>query len=160
MSDTASCPVAFFFFLEIPRMFCYHEISISASPRMKSSEVAHILYLLCKKALYSYLVYTRQTLYLFIPCWLKYQFTRIVNPVIFAQKSNVTFFPACYPVTSAFQSCESFNYISAKSYVKHLPANDNFQFLSVITQSSHSVCTVNFFVLYIFFIFAHHRVPN
>lgn len=128
---------------------------------MKSSKVAHIPYLLCKKALYSYLVvYTRHPLYLFIPCWLKYQFTRIVNPVVFARKSNVTFFPAYYPVTSAFQSCESFSCISVKSYVKYLPANDHFQLLSVIAKPSHSVCTVNSFVLYIFFIFAHHRVPN
>lgn len=46
------------------------------------------------------------------------------------------------------------------SYVNCLTANDHFQFLSVITKSSHSICIVNIFVLYIFFTFAHHRVPN
>lgn len=107
MSDTAACPAAFFFPLEIPRMFCYREIG-KVHPL--------ILYQIWKKGLYSYLVvYTRHPLYLFIPCWLKYQFTRIVNPVLFARKSNVIFFLACYPVTSAFQSCKSFNYISGKT---------------------------------------------
>lgn len=118
---------------------------------MKTSKVAHILYPLRKKALYSYLVvYSRHPLYLFIPSWLKYQFTRIVNPVLFARKSNVTFFLACYPVTSAFQSCESFNYISVKTIMSNI-------FLLMIISN---FLTVNIFVLYICFIFAHHRVPN
>ena len=120
---------------------------------MKSSKVAHILHMLCKKALYSYLVVcTRHPLYLFVPCWLKYQFTGIVNPVLFAQKSNVTFFPECYPVTSAFQSCVSLNYISVKSYVRYLPANEHFQFLSIITKSLHSVAQLTF-LCFIYFLY-------
>lgn len=56
------------------------------------------------------------------------------------------------------QSCESFNHISVKTLSSIFPLMIASNF-SVITKSSHSVCTINNFVLYIF-IFAHHRVPN
>lgn len=138
-------------------MFYYHQIAKSALPRMKSSEAAHILYLLGKKALYSDLVvHIRHPL--FIPCWLKYQFTRSVKPVLLTRKSNVTFFLACYPIISVLQSCESCNHISVKtlSSIFLLMIASNF---SVITKSSHSVCTINNFGFYIF-IFSHHRVSN
>lgn len=126
---------------------------------MKSSEAAYILYLLGKKALYSHLVvHIRHPLHLLIPCWLKYQFTRIVKPVLLTQKSNVAFFLACYPVISVFQSCASFNHISVKTLSSIFPLMITSNF-SVSTKSSHNVRTVNNFVLYIF-IFAHHRVPN
>lgn len=143
-----------FFLLRNPQNVLLPWNPCSASPRTKSSEVAQFFYLLRKKALYSYLaVCTTHPLYPFIPCWLKYQLTRIVNPVFFAWKSNVTSFFSWHFSISVTWIIQL--YFSKNSYKKNLPANDHFQFLSVITKYFHPVCTVNSFGFYMFFIFAH-----
>lgn len=139
-SHLPSCFLFFFSFLRNPQNVLLPWNPCSASPRMKSSEVAHFFYLLRKKALYLYLaVCTTHPLYPFIPCWLKYQLTRIVNPVFFPWKSNVFFF---FPGTSAFQSLESFNCISVRTVTKNiflLMIVSNFsQLLQVFSQCVHS----------------------